>query len=65
MVDHMLHEITLVHCESQHEFNRSMVRYERLKQKYPEFTLVIPNKYKAYRGIQKLIDGLNSLLPAA
>lgn len=34
--DHYFDEITLVHCENQHEFDRSMVRYERLKQKYPE-----------------------------
>lgn len=40
--------ITLVHCENQNGFYRSMIRYERLMQKYQEFQLVIPQKYQQY-----------------
>lgn len=41
-------EVTLTHCESQSEFNRSMDRWDRLKQKYPDFKLVIPPRYRHY-----------------
>ena len=40
--------ITLVHCEHQHEFDRSWVRLNRLMKKYPEFDYVIPEKYHGY-----------------
>lgn len=41
-------EVTLVQCEDQTQFNRSMVRWERLKEKYPDFKLVIPPRYRHY-----------------
>jgi tRNA nucleotidyltransferase/poly(A) polymerase len=41
--------IILKHCESQHEFDRSMVRYERLKQKYPDWKLVVYPEFQKYQ----------------
>lgn len=38
--DYESRTISLVYCENQHEHTRSMARYDRLSQKYPEFTLV-------------------------
>lgn len=48
--------ITLIRCENQQEFDRSIIRYERLKQKYPEFTLVIPEKFQRYLPLDALLD---------
>lgn len=39
---------TLVHCESQSEFDRSMKRWKRLSKKYPELTLVIPEEFRQW-----------------
>jgi hypothetical protein len=36
---------TLTTCENPDEFDRSLKRYDRLRQKYPEFNLVIPEKF--------------------
>ncbi len=41
-------EITLVHCENQKEFDRSMRRWKRLSVKYPECVLVIPERFHKY-----------------
>ena len=46
--DYTCDTITLIYCENQKEYDRSMVRYERLKQKYPEFKLVIPQEYQKF-----------------
>lgn len=40
---------TLVYCESKQEFDRSMKRWDRLKLKYPERTLVIPEEYQQWQ----------------
>jgi hypothetical protein len=44
--------ISLVYCEDQKEYGRSMARYERLKTKYPEFNLISKplNSYPSYIG---------------
>lgn len=48
-----MYEVTLVHCESQKEFDRSMRRWERLKQKYPDMTLVIPERFAMFKDSAK------------
>lgn len=37
--DYKNNTITLVYCENQHEYDRSMRRFERLKEKYPDHIL--------------------------
>ena len=39
---------TLRHCEDQKEYDRSMRRWDRLKEKFPEFTLVVPEEFALY-----------------
>lgn len=36
--------VTLVHCEDPEQYARSMRRWDRLSQRYPEFKLHIPNE---------------------
>lgn len=43
-------QVTLSRCEDEKQFERSMRRWDRLKQKYPDFTLVIPEEYRAFQG---------------
>lgn len=40
--------LTLIRCESSIQFNRSMRRAERLRQKYPEHQLVVPDEFMAF-----------------
>ena len=40
---------TLTQCENQKEFDRSMRRWERLKAKYPDHSLVIPEEFRKYQ----------------
>lgn len=40
--DYRNQTMTLVHCEDLKEYDRSMVRAGRLKQKYPEFGVLVP-----------------------
>ncbi len=42
-------EVTLVHCEDLKQFKRSMKRWDRLKAKYPDFTLIIPERFSAFQ----------------
>lgn len=37
---------TLARCETSAEFERSMRRFERLKEKYPDFTLRVPARFQ-------------------
>ena len=46
--DNFSDTVTLDHCESYSEFCRSMGRWRRLKQKYPEKTLVIPERFQDF-----------------
>ena len=39
---------TLTHCEDESEYKRSIRRWDRLSQKYPEFSLVIPDKFQRF-----------------
>lgn len=39
--------VTLAHCEDGAQFARSMRRWERLSQRYPEFTLHVPQHIEA------------------
>lgn len=39
---------TLVRCENQAQFDRSMKRFARLSQKYPDHELVIPLEFKQW-----------------
>lgn len=48
-LDFMLDTFTLVQCENKREFERSMRRWKRLSQKYPEFTLVVLDEFKQYQ----------------
>ncbi|QSI31466.1 hypothetical protein GNX71_18530 [Variovorax sp. RKNM96] len=47
-VDQLNQTATLVHCEDEREFTRSMKRWDRLKLKYPERTLVIPAEFQQW-----------------
>jgi uncharacterized short protein YbdD (DUF466 family) len=40
---------TLVRCSSDTDFERSMKRWARLQEKYPEFTLVIPKEHQQWQ----------------
>ncbi|MCA8110265.1 hypothetical protein [Burkholderia cepacia] len=39
---------TLMHCEDQHQFDRSMRRWERFKERFPEFSLYVPFRFREY-----------------
>lgn len=43
--DYLDKTISLVYCENQHEWERSMIRFARISQKYPEFRLVCRPKH--------------------
>lgn len=45
VLDGVNRTFTLVHCEDQKEFDRSMRRYARLQEKYAGFPLVIPPQF--------------------
>ena len=46
--DRLYQTFTLTHCEDQKEFDRSMRRWERLSQKFPDWTLQVPERYAGY-----------------
>lgn len=43
---------TLVSCANKPEYDRSMRRWERLKLKFPEFTLVLPEQFLSFKDPQ-------------
>lgn len=47
-LDRLNETFTLVHCEDQKEFDRSMRRYERLQEKFAGFPLVIPPQFEDF-----------------
>lgn len=47
-MDAVGYTFTLCHCESEHELNRSMRRWDRLKKKYPDHELVIPERFQQW-----------------
>lgn len=42
---------TLVACETEIEYRRSMRRWTRLQEKYREFTLVVPEEFRKFAGV--------------
>lgn len=46
--DVMAKTFTLCICEDKKEFTRSMRRWERLRVKFPEFTLVVPESFAVF-----------------
>jgi len=42
---------TLTHCEDQHQFDRSMRRWERFKERFPEFSLYVPFRFREYTEV--------------
>lgn len=40
--------VTLTHCEDAAQFARSMRRWDRLKAKYPDFELAIPQRFQCF-----------------
>lgn len=46
--DRVNHTFTLDVCEDKRQFDRSMRRWERLKERYPDHTLVIPNRFRGF-----------------
>jgi hypothetical protein len=57
VVDKAGKQFTLLRCESNRQYNRSMARYDRLKEKYPEHRLVIPESFKVHADFDFLFDG--------
>lgn len=47
-IDKERSQFTLVHCEGPERFQRSLIRYQRLVQKYVDFPLVITHEYSEY-----------------
>lgn len=43
--------VTLTYCEDQQQFDRSMKRWDRLKLKYPQKHLVIPQEFQKYQCV--------------
>jgi hypothetical protein len=43
-----MNTVTLVDCEDHLQFKRSMRRWDRLKQKYPDYQLVIPKRFQHF-----------------
>ncbi|MBY4725715.1 MULTISPECIES: hypothetical protein [Burkholderia] len=44
-------QFTLSHCEDQHQFDRSMRRWERFKERFPEFSLYVPFRFREYTEV--------------
>ncbi|MDF0504855.1 hypothetical protein POK33_29400 [Burkholderia cenocepacia] len=42
---------TLSHCEDQQQFDRSMRRWERFKERFPEFSLYVPFRFREYMEV--------------
>lgn len=47
-VDATCHRLTLLRCENQAQFDRSMKRFERLREKYVGWELVVPEQFQQY-----------------
>lgn len=47
-MDKAMQTFTLCHCEDEREYKRSMRRWERLRVKYPSFTLVVPERFREF-----------------
>lgn len=41
-------QFTLSHCEDRQQFDRSMRRWERFKERFPEFSLYVPFRFREY-----------------
>lgn len=58
--DHFLNDfhnktMTLVYCENQHEWDRSMARAERLREKFTDYTIVAPARNTYPSSIKDIV----------
>lgn len=55
-IDQRLETFTLLRCESEQQYARSMDRYERISQKYADWELVVPEEFKKFEPALELFD---------
>lgn len=50
VADIQLKTFTVCRADNKEQFDRSMIRFERLREKYPDYKLVVPDVFKVYQS---------------